>query len=315
MKWWGWGDEGVAFTHEDKPALGAVHRSECSASTSTAARPAPIAFEELDDPRAEADRRAARRARGGRRREHVSDDALDRVVHARGKSLRDLVRQRRGDLGRAPRRRRPSRPTRTRSPRSCAAALDADAVVIPFGGGTSISGSLEAPRGRDAHGDLGRPRAAWTGCSRSTTTSRPGPRAGRRLRPATSRSSSTRAGWTFGHFPDSFTHSTLGGWIATRSSGMQSDSYGDIADLTRGLRVVTPAGVLVTRPVPTHVDRPERARDGARQRGPARDHHRGDRAGPPRAGRAQDPRLPVPRLGRRRSPRCATSRPARRRRR
>src|SRR5262249_6712099 len=47
-----------------------------------------------------------------------------------------------------------------------------------------------------------------------------------------------------------FTHSTLGGWIATRSSGMQSDRYGDIADLTRGLRVVTPAGTLVTRPVP-----------------------------------------------------------------
>ena len=37
-------------------------------------------------------------------------------------------------------------------------------------------------------------------------------------------------GYTFGHFPDSFTHSTLGGWIATRSSGMQSDRYGDIAD-------------------------------------------------------------------------------------
>ena len=37
-------------------------------------------------------------------------------------------------------------------------------------------------------------------------------------------------GWTLGHFPDSFTHSTLGGWIATRSSGMQSDRYGDIAE-------------------------------------------------------------------------------------
>ena len=57
-------------------------------------------------------------------------------------------------------------------------------------------------------------------------------------------------GYTFGHYPDSFTHSTLGGWIATRSSGMQSDRYGDIADATRGLRVVTPAGLLVTRPVP-----------------------------------------------------------------
>jgi alkyldihydroxyacetonephosphate synthase len=57
-------------------------------------------------------------------------------------------------------------------------------------------------------------------------------------------------GYTFGHFPDSFTHSTLGGWIATRSSGMQSDRYGDIADLVKGLRVVTPSGTLVTRPIP-----------------------------------------------------------------
>jgi alkyldihydroxyacetonephosphate synthase len=32
---------------------------------------------------------------------------------------------------------------------------------------------------------------------------------------------------------------------------MQSDRYGDIADLTRGLRVVTPAGTLVTQPVPS----------------------------------------------------------------
>jgi alkyldihydroxyacetonephosphate synthase len=57
-------------------------------------------------------------------------------------------------------------------------------------------------------------------------------------------------GYTLGHFPDSFPHSTLGGWIATRSSGMQSDRYGDIADLAKGLRVVTPSGTLVTRPVP-----------------------------------------------------------------
>jgi alkyldihydroxyacetonephosphate synthase len=31
---------------------------------------------------------------------------------------------------------------------------------------------------------------------------------------------------------------------------MQSDRYGDIADVTRAVRVVTPAGLLVTRPVP-----------------------------------------------------------------
>ena len=58
-------------------------------------------------------------------------------------------------------------------------------------------------------------------------------------------------GWTLGHFPDSFTHSTLGGWVATRSSGMQSDKYGDIADIARGLRVVMPGKVLVLRPLPS----------------------------------------------------------------
>jgi FAD/FMN-containing dehydrogenases len=58
-------------------------------------------------------------------------------------------------------------------------------------------------------------------------------------------------GWTIGHFPDSFTHSSLGGWIATRSSGMQSDKYGDIADIVRGLHVVRPGGILVIRPIPS----------------------------------------------------------------
>lgn len=54
-----------------------------------------------------------------------------------------------------------------------------------------------------------------------------------------------------GPLPDSFTHSTLGGWVATRSSGMQSDKYGDIADITRGLRMVVPGDVLVLRPLPS----------------------------------------------------------------
>jgi alkyldihydroxyacetonephosphate synthase len=128
------------------------------------------------------------------------------------------------------------------------AAIAADAVVIPFGGGTNISGSLEAPAEEtrtivsvdmsrmnqvleiDDGSRLARVQAGVFG-------------------PELERQLNAR-GWTIGHFPDSFTHSTLGGWIATRSSGMQSDKYGDIADVTRAVRVVTPAGTLVTRPVP-----------------------------------------------------------------
>ena len=55
---------------------------------------------------------------------------------------------------------------------------------------------------------------------------------------------------TLGHFPDSFLHSTLGGWIATRSAGMQSDKYGKIEDMVIAVRMVTPEGVLATRVVP-----------------------------------------------------------------
>src|SRR5699024_6694308 len=58
-------------------------------------------------------------------------------------------------------------------------------------------------------------------------------------------------GWTMGHQPDSFKHSTLGGWIATRSSGMQSDKYGDIADIARGFTVVRPGKKVQLRPLPS----------------------------------------------------------------
>jgi alkyldihydroxyacetonephosphate synthase len=57
-------------------------------------------------------------------------------------------------------------------------------------------------------------------------------------------------GLTLGHFPQSFQFSTLGGWVATRAAGQASIGYGKIEDMTQGVRVVTPAGILETRDVP-----------------------------------------------------------------
>ena len=173
---------------------------------------------------------------------------MDRVVHARGKSLRDLVRHRSGDVGRVPDCVvRPGSEDEVTA--VLAAALAADAVVIPFGGGSNISGSLEAPA-EEARTvvsvDMGRMSRVLSIDAEArlaeVQAGALGPELERQL---------NAQGWTLGHFPDSFAHSTLGGWIATRSSGMQSDKYGDIADLTRGLRVVTPTGTLVVRPVPS----------------------------------------------------------------
>ncbi len=57
-------------------------------------------------------------------------------------------------------------------------------------------------------------------------------------------------GFTLGHFPQSFEFSTLGGWIATRSSGQNSLRYGGIEKLVESVRVVTPQGMVETLHVP-----------------------------------------------------------------
>jgi alkyldihydroxyacetonephosphate synthase len=246
MKWWGWGHDGVEFTHADKPALASFIADKIAVDIRVKST-APVRFEELQlgPPTLPTDLRTNLEEAVGE--SFVSTDPLDRVVHARGKSLRDLIRQRRGDLPRLP-------DVIVRPGDEAAvtavvqAAVRADAVLIPFGGGSSISGSLQAPDGESrpvVSVDLERLDRVLD-IDRESRLARVqagvfGPHLEEQL---------DGLGYTFGHFPDSFPHSTLGGWIATRSSGMQSDRYGDIADMVKGLRVATPAGTLVTRPVP-----------------------------------------------------------------
>ncbi|XP_043266484.1 alkyldihydroxyacetonephosphate synthase [Venturia canescens] len=46
-------------------------------------------------------------------------------------------------------------------------------------------------------------------------------------------------GFTTGHEPDSYEFSSLGGWVATRASGMKKNTYGNIEDLVIRVRMVT----------------------------------------------------------------------------
>ena len=252
MKWWGWGDDSVSFTHEDKPGLPPFLKHAIGVDvTRDVSR--PVAFAQLRIPDSGVTASlwlALERAVGG---DGLSTDAHDRVIHARGKSLRDLVRHRRGELGRLPDVVvRPADEDQTAA--VVLAAIEADAVVIPFGGGTNISGSLEARADETrpiVSVDVGRMNRVLEIDEVSRLARVQAGVFGPHLE-----SQLGARGWTAGHFPDSFTHSTLGGWIATRSSGMQSDKYGDIAELTRGLRVVTPIGPLAIRPVPSRSNGP-----------------------------------------------------------
>jgi alkyldihydroxyacetonephosphate synthase len=56
---------------------------------------------------------------------------------------------------------------------------------------------------------------------------------------------------TCGHFPQSMTISSVGGWIACRGAGQSSTRYGKIEDMVVGLKAVLPNGKFMeVRPVP-----------------------------------------------------------------
>ena len=63
--------------------------------------------------------------------------------------------------------------------------------------------------------------------------------------------------YTGGHFPQSFELSTLGGWIATRSSGQQSYYYGRIEDLFKGGHIESPRGPVDLQPFPASAAGPD----------------------------------------------------------
>jgi alkyldihydroxyacetonephosphate synthase len=247
MKWWGWGEEGISFRYDDKPAFAAFLRSAIALDVTREPRVVSN-FDTLRIPPSSVSDELRRSLLAIVGAGNLKDDPHDRVVHAYGKGLRDLVRIRCGDLGRLP--------DLVVYPQLedevagiVAAALRADAVVIPFGGGSNISGSLEAPR-NERRPVISVDMSRMNKVLEIDEISRLARIQSGALGPEIEEHLNAK-GWTLGHFPDSFRHSTLGGWIATRSSGMQSDKYGDIADLTKAVRVVTPAGILRTRVVPS----------------------------------------------------------------
>ncbi|WP_322937396.1 FAD-binding oxidoreductase [Nocardioides bizhenqiangii] len=171
--------------------------------------------------------------------EHVVLDDAVRRQRTRGKSTPDLLRQRAGDLGDAP-----DVVVRPDDHDDVQAVLDFAqqhrVVVVPFGGGTAVTGGL-APDREGFAGvvslDLGRMRSlvALDPVS-STATLGPG------LRGPEAEALLAEHGLMLGHFPQSFEFATIGGFAATRSSGQSSAGYGRFDAMVVGLRAATPKG-------------------------------------------------------------------------
>ena len=245
MKWWGWGHEDVTFDDSTKPELWPYLKRELGVDEIRWEK--PVAFEDVTLPEQKNNEAFLAAIGVGLGEGQVVDDKKSRLVHAAGKSFRDLWLMRHGQVQFAP---------------DCVVYPDTEedvalvvrsahehgVVLVPFGGGSNIAGCL-VPSDRG-----GRMVVSLDMCrmhrvlevDRYSLTARIQPGVyGQHLEDQLA-----EHGVTLGHFPDSFLHSTLGGWVATRSAGMQSDIYGKIEDMVISVRMVTPSGTIITRTVP-----------------------------------------------------------------
>jgi alkyldihydroxyacetonephosphate synthase len=246
MKWWGWGDPKLQFPMADKPDLWpwVVQKLGITSASPTAN---PVELASINLPPTRAGTKLLAELHAILKPEQIQREPLERLLHSYGKSFPDLFRVRNGVVRRAP--------DAVLLPDSheqvealVGLAQQLDFCLIPFGGGTNIVGGInpEADEARPVMTlslrNMNR-LIAFDPESRTATI-----QAGA-LGPKLE-SDLAQQGYSLGHFPDSFEYSTLGGWLATRSAGMQSDAYGRIEDMVVSLKIVTPSGTIVTKAVP-----------------------------------------------------------------
>lgn len=224
-RWNGWGDDSIEFALNDealdflRERVGAGRGPQDATFAAACAAIAP-----------------------GRLPPHrlVDTSPAARVAASLGQSLPDWLRMRYGRIGPVPDGVAfPESSAQVRELLDFAAASGAS--VIPYGGGTSVAGHLAVPEGDEPVLTINLARLrALTNLDREAQLATFGagvfgPDLEAQLR---------AHGFTLGHFPQSFEYSTLGGWVATRSSGQQSLRYGRIEQLFAGGRVEAPAGTL-----------------------------------------------------------------------
>ena len=239
QKFWGWGYEDQAPTREQQEKIAVL----------LAARYRISGIEIVAPPRLDEIRLRAPRLAPPPALAHLcSTSPYDRAAHTYGKAFRDVVRALQRDFS--------SPPDAVAFPRSeddVRALLDwcgeARAAAIPYGGGSSVVGGVEARIGGEYRGAVSIDLRHLDRVLEIDRTSRAariqagvlGPALEDQLRPHR---------LTLRHFPQSFEFSSLGGWIATRSGGHFATLYTHIDDFVESLRVVTPSGALESRRLP-----------------------------------------------------------------
>ncbi|MBW1988505.1 MAG: FAD-binding oxidoreductase [Deltaproteobacteria bacterium] len=182
-----------------------------------------------------------------------SADKKNRLDHAHGQSLPDWVAMRQGLLSTFPD--VVAHPGGAEEVEEVLSFAEKnEALVIPYGGGTSVVGHLSVPKSDRPVISLSLERLnrllSLDSANNLATFEAGvvGPDIEAQLR---------GHGYTLGHFPQSFEYSSLGGWVVTRSSGQQSMHYGRMDNLFAGGEMLTPTGRLTMPPLPASAAGPD----------------------------------------------------------
>ena len=178
----------------------------------------------------------------------LSDDKLERLNHAYGKSFPDSARSILGDFS--------SPPDYVAFPETqneITSILDwaseNNVAVIPYGGGSSVCGGVETNVGSDYAGVISLDMKNINSILEIDKTSRTALIEGGILGPHLE-AQLKEHDLTMRHYPQSFEFSSLGGWIATRSGGHYATLYTHIDDFVESLKMITPSGSFETRRLP-----------------------------------------------------------------
>lgn len=237
--WWGWGWEDQALSADQFRGLADLVGSWFGSDGIEVRHPPELGGISL---------RRSRVTAPGPLQKICRTDVGDRAAHTHGKAFRDVVRNLLGRLDNPP-----DVVAHPNTEAEVEAVLDwcgsEGLAAIPFGGGSSVTGGVEARVGDGYPGVVSIDLTALDRVLEIDRTSRAariqggalGPILEDQLRPH---------GLTLRHFPQSFEFSTLGGWLATRAGGHFATVYTHIDDLVESIRAITPAGVFESRRLP-----------------------------------------------------------------
>jgi alkyldihydroxyacetonephosphate synthase len=238
-KHWGWGYEDEQPSLAELRGVSAFLSERLGYGSRDPAAPVPLSEVRLPPPRLHAP--PALEA-------ICSADPYERTLHTYGRSYSDIVRAFRGRFDHPP-----DVVAYPRTEPEVEAVLEwaeaADAAVIPFGGGTSVVGGVEADIPDRYRGVVTLDLTALHRVLEVDPVSQAARIQAGALGPGLEQQLAEHD-LTLRHYPQSFEFSTLGGWIATRSGGHFATLYTHIDELVESVRALTPRGVWESRRLP-----------------------------------------------------------------